>query len=213
MRKLLFIFLVLAMVCSVYAGTKDTPPENYQGPIAERPELVKGDRWEYTRHGRALSYEFVEEKEGQLVFEKTEDGTKTTEFYTPDLNFVKELFELGGTEEVKPYRGALSFPLWVGKKWSYSFTTSKREKKVMPGVLAEFEAKVKVEGYEQVTVPAGTFSAFKIKEVRRNVKKKKALGKHRTVWYSPDVKRVVKTEEENKAFNRELIKYSLGSAK
>lgn len=212
MRRILFICLVLSMALSVYAGGKDAPPANYQGPVAERPQLLKGDRWEYARHGRALSYEFMEEKDGQLVFEKVEDGTKTTEFYTPDLNFVKEVFEKGSPEVVKPYRGALSFPLWVGKEWRYSFSAAMREKKGMPGEKAEFESSVKVEGYEEVTVPAGTFGAFKIKEVRRNVKKKLAVGKHRTVWYSPDVKRVVKTEEGNKAYNRELTMYSPGKA-
>ncbi|GAB4390913.1 MAG: hypothetical protein Kow0025_26180 [Thermodesulfovibrionales bacterium] len=214
MKKLLLITLVLAAVLVAYAGEKGGPPAGYQGATAERPQLVKGDKWEYSRLGRTASYEFVEEKEGQLVFEKVEDGTKTTEYYTPDLNLVKELDETGGVlEEVKPYKGGLSFPLWVGKKWSYKFSTTKREAKGSPGMLTEIESNVKVVGYEQVTVPAGTFWAFKVEEARRKAGKKMALlGKQRTIWYSPEVKRAVKTEEEDEEFNRELTRYSVSAA-
>lgn len=215
MRKILFmLFLISVMLGSGYAADKDNPPADYQGQIAERPKLVKGDRWEYMRRGRVLSYEFVEEQGGQLMFNKLEDETKTTEFYTLDLNLMRELFEKGEIEEeVNPHRGSLSFPLWVGKKWSYQYSTTKREAKSMPGQLANFEGDVKVVGYEQVKVPAGTFWTFKIEEVRRKVGIKMGVGKSRTVWYSPDVKRGVKTEEEDPAFNRELIKYSVGNAK
>ncbi|MEW6108180.1 MAG: hypothetical protein AB1632_03275 [Nitrospirota bacterium] len=212
MRNILFtLFLVLVMLGSGYASDKDKPPADYQVPIAERPTLNKGDRWDYERRGKIISYEFIEEKNGQLVFQiQWDDGTKETEICTPDLNYLRILNAKGEIlEEYTPFRGQLNFPLWVGKKWSYTFTTSETRRAASES--KERDSNVKVVAYEQVKVPAGTFWAFKIEE-ERHVRGKKGpkavLGSHITMWYSPDIKRYVKTEHENETHNRDLIKYT-----
>jgi hypothetical protein len=213
MRKLLTVFMVLAMVSSVFAADKENPPADYQGPIAERPKLMKNDRWEYKKKvGRTVSHTFLKEENGQLFFEEIEDGSKLIEIRTPDLNIVKRMSVSGEVkEEVTPYRGSLKFSLWVGKKWSYTFNTTRHEERGKPGELADFDADVKVVGYEQVMVPAGTFGAFKIEESRYKRGKKRGFGKHRVIWYSPEIKRVVKTEEEDEDHNVELLKYTPGN--
>jgi hypothetical protein len=61
--------------------------------------------------------------------------------------------------------------------------------------------------YEQVKVPAGTFGAFKIEEERITAGSKSGRGYVATYWYSPDVKRIIKSEEDNDVWNTELIKY------
>lgn len=211
MRNILFmLFLVLMMLGSGYASDKDIPPTDYQGPIAERPKFTKGDRWDYERRGKIVSYEFLEEKDGQLIFQiQWDDGTKETEIRTPDLNFLRNLDDKGEmTEEVAPFRGPFSFPLWVGKKWSYAFQTSKTKRAASFSEVRDSD--VRVIAYEEVKVPAGTFWAFKIEEVRRirGTKGPKAmLGYHVTIWYSPDVKHSVKIEQDNDVYNRDLVKY------
>jgi hypothetical protein len=218
MKHLLFLFLVLTMVFSVYAEDKDKPPSDYKGSIAERPKFTKGDRWEYTKPvGRVVSYEFMEEINEQLIFQYQENSNKKKEIYTPDLNLVK-IFNKEGElkEEFTPYKGSFRFPLFVGKKWNYAYSTTKHEKKGQPGILEDYNVDVKVVSYEQIKLPAGTFWAFKIEEskLKWGVKPKpKRVFKHRTVWYSPEVKNVVKVEEQTEAHNLELTKYAFGNAK
>lgn len=197
------------MLGSGYASDKDKPPADYQGQIAERPTLNKGDRWDYERRGKVVSYEFFEEKDGQLIFHiQWDDGTKGTDIYTADLNFVKHVRPNGEIkEEVTPFKGQFSFPLWVGKKWSYSFSTSKGKQGASE---SRSDTNVKIVAYEQVKVPAGTFGAFKIEEVRYGTTKKgtqSLTGKGLTIWYSPDIKRYVKIESDDEIYNRDLIKY------
>jgi len=204
----LMLFLVFAVITFGYAGDKDNPPADYKGVVAERPKLTKGDRWDYIRRDKIISYEFTEEKDGNLIFQVWwEDGEKTQEIRTPDLNFIKN-FE----EECNPYRGVLKFPLWVGKKWSYTYSTTKLSQHGGTGEAALRDSDVKVVSYEQVTVPAGTFWAFKIEEhrVTRGARSPRAIaGYHVTAWYSPEVKNIIKVEEENDVYNRELKKYTV----
>ena len=206
MRKgILALFIVFLMTNFGFA--EDKPPAGYQGPIAEMPKLSKGDRWDYERRGKVVSYELTEENIGQLVFQlQWDDGSKETEGYTPDLNFFKKIDYKGEiAETVTPYRGSFSFPLWVGKKWSYSWQTSKT--KQAASLSQMWDSHVKVAAYEQVKVPAGTFWAFKIEEVRSNRGAKHPKAYHVTTWYSPNVKLPVKVEEDEDAYNRNLIKY------
>jgi hypothetical protein len=220
MKRLLYmVFLACAIIGNGYAEDRNRPPADYQGPTAEQPKFTKGDRWEYTRRGKVFSSVFIEERDGKLKFvEQWKDGPKWIIFRTTDLNFIKTLWkkEQEVKEESKPYKGPFSFPLWVGNKWSYEFRNiksiySKKAKKFGgTGELADWESDVKVVAYEQVKVPAGTFWAFKIKEVRRaRGSKRLQLGYHITTWYSPEVKNFIKIEEEQEVWNRELIRYTL----
>jgi len=206
MRKgILALFIVFLMTNIGFA--EDKPSADYQGPIAERPKLSKGGRWDYEMRGKVVSYEVTEENIAQLIFQlQWDDGSKETEVYTPDLNFVKKIDYKGEiAETVTPYRGSFSFPLWVGKKWSYSFQTSKT--KQAASLSQMMGSDVRVVAYEQVKVPAGTFWAFKIEEVRSQRVAKHPKAYYVTTWYSPDVKLPVKVEQDDDVYNRNLIKY------
>ena len=218
MRHLiLFLLLVLVAANIAYAGDKDKPPADYQGLIAEKPKLNKGDHWEYIRRDKVISYEFVEIKSDDLVFhlqwdEWKSENKKEIEIRNSDLNVIQVIDENGDEEQFTPYRGQFSFPLWVGKKWSYSFSSSKKVNRAGSGELVAIDANVKVVSYEQVKVPAGTFWAFKIEETRhiRGAKRGRAqFDTDITVWYSPEIKFVIKLEHDNEANNRELLRYSL----
>jgi hypothetical protein len=217
-KVLSMLFLFLVMVGTGYAGDSDRPPADYQGPVAERPQFVEGDRWEYTWQGQVYSSVFSGEKDGQLIFlEKWRDGPQWTVYRTADLNFIKSLHKQDQEvkEECKPYRGPFGFPLWVGKKWTYNFSivtapfSGKMKKRGGLGGPREMESRVKVVAYEQVTVPAGTLWAFKIEEVRRPEGSKGMRDYHFTLWYSPEVKNFIKIEEDKETWNRELVGYTL----
>lgn len=66
------------------------------------------------------------------------------------------------------------WPLEVGKTWTRSHTvTMHAAKRTMP-----FQSTQKVEAYEEVTVPAGTFKTFKVSTVD-------TLGNENVAWFSP----------------------------
>jgi hypothetical protein len=208
MKNAIFtLLLVFVIVGFGYAVDNNNPPPDYKGQIAERPILVKGDRWHYNRRDKILSYEFIEEKDGELILlVGWEDGKKGKEMRTPELNFIK-----GATEKCDPYRGPFKFPLYVGKKWDYTHTSSKYKQSSGTGdELAVTDSNVKVVAYEQVKVPAGTFWAYKIEENRVTRGTKSLRGYKVTVWYSPEVKNTVKSEEDNDVWNRELLKFTPG---
>ena len=68
------------------------------------------------------------------------------------------------------------FPLEVGKTWTKSYrVTLHATKQTIP-----FDYSGKVEAYEDVIVPAGTFKAFKIST-------SDTLGNENVIWYSPEL--------------------------
>ncbi|MEO5670746.1 MAG: caspase family protein [Ramlibacter sp.] len=84
-------------------------------------------------------------------------------------------------------RGAFTMPrqfypaeLYVGKKWQTAF------KQVRPnGITYTYRYDVRVVGKETITVPAGTFEAFKIEARGFNVQLGAALS--RNIWVTPGV--------------------------
>ncbi|GAB4389094.1 MAG: hypothetical protein Kow0025_12290 [Thermodesulfovibrionales bacterium] len=217
MKSVLSIFFALCLVAAASAGDEGGPPPGYDGPVAERPQFARGDRWEYRWRGQIFFTAFDRAEGGQLRFTaRWRGGAGWEEYKTPDLNFVKAIVKGGAEvkEECRPYRGPLSFPLWVGKKWEYSFqvveaqSAAKVERPGGPGQAALRESSVEVVGYEQVEVPAGTFWAFRIEEVRSS-REGRGMARYRlTFWYSPEVRNFVKVEEEKEAWNRVLTGYA-----
>ena len=196
------LLLVFVMTGFGYAEDNNNPPPDYKGQIAEKPILKKGDHWDFNRRNKTLSYEFLEEKDGLLIFMVGWEGEKKgKETRTPELNFIK-----GYNESCDPYRGPYKFPLYVGRKWNYTHSSSKY-KQGTTGEVSVIDSTVKVVSYEQVKVPAGTFWAFKIEE-NRSVRGASGRGYYVTTWYSPEVKNSIKSEEDNDVWNRELLKFT-----
>lgn len=68
------------------------------------------------------------------------------------------------------------WPLEVGKTWTQKYRmTIHAKKKTIP-----FQRTQKVEAYEDVTVPAGTFKAFKVSSSN-------TLGQDDLIWFSPEL--------------------------
>jgi len=81
----------------------------------------------------------------------------------------------------------LKFPFSVGQKWDYKheFALIGAKKPLLR------TAEISVTGFEQVTTPAGNFSAFRLEKVQSS-----RLGEHPqvgTFYYSPESKSVVKS--------------------
>jgi hypothetical protein len=83
-----------------------------------------------------------------------------------------------------PDSGEFSWPLWVGKEWQprYSGVDVVNHKS-----WSVVEPRMRVEAYEDVIVPAGTFKAFRIQTSPGIM-----YANSSTDWYAPEVKMIVK---------------------
>jgi hypothetical protein len=104
-------------------------------------------------------------------------------------------------------RGTLSSPrqfypaeLFVGKKWQTMF------KQVRPsGITYTFKYDVKVVGREKITVPAGTFDAFKIEARGFNMQLGATLT--RNIWIAPGVAADIAHETQVRLRNNVIEQY------
>lgn len=110
--------------------------------------------------------------------------------------------------EFKPQHQGLSFPLFVGKKWSSRYAGFRADKNRKWDSLLECEAKA----YEPVNVPAGTFDAFRVECVDNwefgYIFSGKAVS---TRWYAPAEGIIIKSVSEDKDWNFELAAFKQAS--
>jgi len=101
----------------------------------------------------------------------------------------------------KPFR---KWPLMVGAKWEYEENWTSGD-----GTTGYTKQDVEVVAFEKVTVPSGTYSAFKI--VHRGVFKNARGGgaMNDTFWYAPELKADVKhvNETGGQTYTSVLVKY------
>lgn len=125
-------------------------------------------------------------------------------YRTRDLNLVKTVAADGKITQLRePHSGYLNFPLYVGKSWSHSYDSD--------GVPRR--AQYKVEAHERIQVKAGTFMAFRIDGEDKRLDRR--YGILINLWYSPEMKAVVKMEGVDGSNNQpisgsvfELVKYA-----
>lgn len=87
----------------------------------------------------------------------------------------------------------LQFPLYPGKTWSFQYAYHPQ-----PLLDLKIRQSAKVERWETVTVPAGSFRALKVVHQGDYADSNSGSGRtgriHETYWYAPAAKRVVKME-------------------
>jgi hypothetical protein len=166
------------------------------GDTVGAPALKPGDSWTYTQIDKldrsrnakfAVTVKSVSER-GHEVSRQVLEGTLggTDDQYTYELNPIV----LEG-QKYEPFIPAFSFPLAPGKKWEGKFSFW-----ISSGSL-QFTAtrSSHVEGWESVRTPAGDFKALKITFHQRAMNQfGRGTEIQGTLWYSPDVRRFVRTE-------------------
>ncbi|MDY6793090.1 MAG: hypothetical protein SWH54_17630 [Thermodesulfobacteriota bacterium] len=165
--------------------------------------MVVGDTWVFTgysgKHGVdtfTSKITHVEQDGGFTVERKSKKSNKTKLF-----NFDNKLIRINPPYKAKP----LSFPLFIGKKWS-----DKYRSKSKGGKYCHYENDYIVKNYETVFTKAGSFQAFKI--FQRQYNKDDGWKGTNHYWYAPAVKLVVKSSPSWKT-GRELVSYKLATAK
>jgi hypothetical protein len=183
-----------------------------QAPV---PSFKEGDTWQIniSRKGQVGSstdqneglYEIVY-TQGKVGVFKIEGGQKSEVDTAPDSPGEGLLGVIGKNAR----RPDLKFPLSVGQKWSYEYQTRGGRRG------QRRSAEVNVVGMEQVTIPAGTFKAYKLvrSESWSTGPAGTRGGNTTTYFYGPETRSIVKrsTENENNSgtVETELIKFTPG---
>jgi hypothetical protein len=166
------------------------------GAQISAPDVHVGDSWKYrTLDGFTSETQFeasqrvVEINDREIVIELhnlSKDKT-SLRYFTREWNAVD-------TDDGKydPYYPEFKFPLDAGVTWSEKYTWLP-----ITGVASSGYVKATVSAQEKVTVPAGTFNAYRIdreQEVRGNNENAVITSTHMTTWYAPAVRRFVRRD-------------------
>ena len=206
MRGSLRLYLVLLspilLVASV--GFEVKPVRGAENVVAEAPTFKVGDEWQYSDR----SFRRVAGFEGDYVITVSGDRNCQGCRYFRDQNttIVKALDAQGKpSEHVTTGWKYLDFPLHVGKEWTQEIKGRSRTR----GAPIWYFNRYKVTGYEEVSVPAGTFRAFRISHDQEP--QSRDWSAHEDRWYSPDVKAFVKRFAQTLTWgdNWELVSYTL----
>lgn len=182
MKKIAVLFTIIGAVLlgsGLQAADTGTP-------VAEQPKYTAGDNWVFmptneadsdAEATKAFHVTFVSQDEAGYNFTKDGVPYKRDKFLSPV------------TDKAKGFPGpVLQFPFKVGSYWSQDYEGGK------VGNPKRMTAKYSVEAYEQITVPAGTFWAYRI-EVSRVLASKREGGVYgnSTYWYAPAAKNIIKS--------------------
>lgn len=209
-------FLLACIICLNVTSALSEPV------VAERPTFTPGDVWRYDFRNKRYA------KPGckyEVVVEQVTDTNVLARVNYPDGCEVSvttvlpvapgslQKFDLGMNHyffSEEPYR-AFDFPLFLGKSWTQKWVFKAN------GWTYNDEVVGKVEAFEKVTTPAGTFDTFRIHLTRiylgTNTGRPTQSGILKdTFWYSPQVKNFVKRSYIDPGWSnitRELVDFSV----
>jgi hypothetical protein len=134
-----------------------------------------------------LTYTVIEDgvHESQPVH-RVVAGTDTNMYDVATSNMIATLRLGKEVTSTAPHDGTFSWPLYVGKTWTATYTFNNRLQGMTVGPV---HVEYRVTAYEDVTVPAGSWKAFKIES-------ESGSNAFSTIWYAPAVKLTVKRINE-----------------
>ena len=185
-RRVAALFLSLLM-CAGCGGrgifaqpAPASTPSRVEEPIASAPEWQRGDRWVYEwTSGTERGTRTVEVGEITTVngvpYYAVEVGPTSQQYYTKELHFAASVQASRVLARMVPPQPWFVWPLKPGAKWEYHGVYEEQ-----PGSRKQNDI-FTVVGIEQVTVPGGTFRAFKVvRETDRSDADQ--------YWYAPDTR-------------------------
>ena len=170
-------------------------PEHREIPA---PKYEVGDTWISRLNDTEGRIEVVKISGSRMVLNWF--GHRNT--YTLDGNLVAgHIGTLMGSFD--PDLGTFNFPLWAGKKWSKDWLLKTDQGRIWGNTHGQ------ALGWEQVTVPAGTLNALKLKVVYRTGLSHMQMN----CWYAPELNALAKCDTTDPDFrSQELISYRPASA-
>jgi DNA/RNA endonuclease YhcR with UshA esterase domain len=172
-------------------------PNPAQREIAA-PKVQIGDTWMSRLNDTDGKIEVVSVSSSHVVVDWF--GHRNT--YTLEGNLISgHLGQLVGSFD--PDLGTFNFPLWPGKKWSKDWLLKTDSGRIWGNTHGQ------ALDWEQVTVPAGTLDALKLKIEYRTA----LFDVQMNCWYAPDVNAVAKCDTTDQDFKtQQLISYRPASA-
>lgn len=172
--------------------------------LAQRAELPApaafnvGDRWQWQQVDNRTKA--VEGGRTRTVID--EGGVMRFAFSDGASRPLSDVFI--GNPSKQPWR---VWPLEVGKKWTFDEDWTRAD-----GATGNTNQDVEVVAYEDVTVPAGTYKAFRIEYKGRytNYRARSGGAQMDTYWYAPEVLADVKhvRDDGRNMYTRELVTYT-----
>ena len=161
------------------------------GPI-DKPEWKVGSEWAYRYQSPSGSGTFIwrldriENLANEPHYVITA-GSREIFYRVADRGFTKEVLDGKTVREVSPSASWkwVAFPLRVGLSWDMKYSETRPTEQQTDNV----ERRCMAEREETLTVPAGTFSTIRI-----DCWNSRTGSWVHTIWYSPEVKHMVKDE-------------------
>ena len=161
---------------------------------ADRPDVKVGDLWRFAAY---FSVPSATPNRVWRITAVTAAGIEGTEDELP-LRLTHDLNVLESPRVRESNPQLLRFPLVVGKRWRFESDWEFKPK----GSNGKYLVQVSVVSHEKVSVPAGTFEAFKL-SAREALSGTSPIGTAysgeatRTYWYAPAARAVVKSVSHN----------------
>jgi hypothetical protein len=189
MKKAFFVFALMFFLIGCATQRTGESPAHVQEKM-EAPIWGIGDTWRY-RYANKIEWQYtVEKTEGNLYIVEDRYGVEKPCFdkRTLELKFFLTPQGKKVTSQTVWYYGIYcDFPIYVGKKWGKMVSG-----KDTGGMSMDYLHEFKVLSFEEVTVPAGTFKAFKI-EFSKTVAARTSSVIRQYFWFSPEVKTIIKS--------------------
>jgi hypothetical protein len=182
-------------------------------PQIKAPALHQGDLWIDRIHGS--DHEFrVEQVHPDSTMDVSFWGTEMTTDSNLNIIVYRSLTEASSEPSTSDKPGLwFAYPLYAGKTWTNHFNWQMAGASRTKGAADE---RGEAYGWEDVTVPAGTFHALKAQVISRFFGKGGMADEATLIyWYSPQVNRFVKFDYRSNyegAFVAELVKYQPAAA-
>jgi hypothetical protein len=216
--RTILLLLTLSFLSTGWSGSADLGTQNAGNLLHNRsapkemsaqhpPSLVIGSRFIYqdtnVSNGKtckvAMTVKEIKEFEAKPAYwvEVSREAERYFDIYDMDLNWIGSFAdgkELGSAE---PCIRVFNWPLRVGKKWKSGYTVNDYSGGAH---LYRLETGVNIQTYEEVTVPAGTFTALRIQ------------ADEETLWYAPSIGWAVREQigpQGRDGWLLELVEYSI----
>ena len=203
-----FLALAALLVLAGCAGmeTKTAPIAGAENIVVDAPTYKVGDEWRYT--GGVFSQVIGFEGDLHITASNRDRFCQGCRYLLDRNGTVVKTLDAQGNPTQSATQGLkfLDFPLRVGKTWSQDIDL----RQTSTGAMRPYSNTWKVEAYEEITVKAGTFKAFRIGWHQEN-RGPYGWSGDATFWWSPDVKAAVKSIAHTSDWFRpwELESYTL----
>jgi hypothetical protein len=191
--KITGMLLILTLVLLGCAADRMQPAPLTHTVQCDAPVWEVGDTWQHVvpngkySEVRVIGKDTFNKEEIYVLENKFENSNSGVS--TRTLGIRVEIDKVTGSKQkpIATSQWEYEFPLYLGKKWNRTVTG----RGGFGGISSEnYFYTYKVTAYEDVTVQAGTFKAFKIEREQKSMLTGSSLIM--LTWYSPQVKNYVK---------------------